>query len=360
MKKENKGNALITIILLTLIIACGLFIVLILGNDDNEIADIGNIEPIRNVIERHNTKNEAIIENVELSNSIKNNNTVSSNTSSNIGKRYYYNQLSSVGKSLYDDLVNNIQELKSGTQKIDFETKSANAGDSVQSALDALFLDRPEIFWIDILKISFATKTTTFLSKVNYNYYIEPKAGESNYLIDSLHTESQVKEAVEKVEERVNNIAARAIGSRYDKVKFVHDEIISNISYDESLGINSSNIYGALVENTCVCEGDAESFKAILDVLEIPCVIVYGDGIDSDGNTEAHAWNYVQMDDGKWYAVDTTWDDPIIIGGNANGVDRYKYFLKGSATILENHKPNGDVSGVGEVFEYPTLSVTNY
>ena len=359
MKRSNKGSVLINIILLSLIIACVLFIVLIIGKSDNEVAYIDNEEPIREVIEKSNTKDEQVIENVELSNSIKNN-TVNSNTSNNVGKKYYYNQLTSVGKSLYDDLVNNIEILKNGTQRINFETTSSSAGENVQSALDALFLDRPEIFWIDILKVSFATKTTSFLSSVKYSYYIEPKAGESNYLIDSMQTEQQVKDAISKVEARINNIAVRASGTTYDKVKFVHNEIVNEISYDENLGINSSNMYGALIENKCVCEGYAESFKAIMDVLDIPCVIVYGDGVDSDGNTEAHAWNYVKMDNGKWYAIDTTWDDPIIIGGDSSGVNRYQYFLKGSTDFFKNHREDGNVSGEGQIFEYPTLSETDY
>ena len=361
MKKNNKGSILINIVLLLLIIICILFIVLILGKNDNEIADIiSNEEPIKEIIEKSNIKNDEIIENVELSNSIVNNSTGNTTLSKNDGKNYYYRQLNSVGKSLYDDLVNNIEYLKSGTQRIDFETKDSNAGDHVQAALDALFLDRPEIFWIDILKISFATKTTTFLSNVKYSYYIEPKSGESNYLIDSMQTEQQVNDAISKVEDRINNIANRASGTTYDKVKFVHDEIVNEITYDQNLGINSSNMYGALIENKCVCEGYAESFKAIMDVLDIPCVIVYGDGVDSNGSQEAHAWNYVKMDNGKWYAIDTTWDDPIIIGGSSAGVNRYQYFLKGSTTFFGNHKEDGDVSGEGQIFEYPTLSETDY
>ena len=103
-----------------------------------------------------------------------------------------------------------------------------------------------------------------------------------------------------------------------------------------------------------------QNLKAIMDVLNIPCVIVYGDGVDSDGNKEAHAWNYVKMDNGKWYAVDATWDDPIIIGGSSAGVNRYQYFLKGSTTFFGNHKEDGNVSGEGQIFEYPTLSETDY
>ena len=361
MKKNNKGISLINLILLASIIICAAIIFIMSKSYINDANDIytGDL-PTRNVIQKTESKNSSSTENVALSNGISNGSTSNNYTSSNAGKKYFYRQLNDVGKSIYDTLVNNKQSLKTGTQKIDFETKTANAGESVQAALDALFLDNPDIFWIDILKISFATRTTTFLTNINYSYYLEPKEGEKNYLIDSFNSAYEVQDAINKIENRVNNIASRAYGTTYDKIKLAHDELVNTITYDENLGINSSNIYGALVENRCVCEGYAEAFKVILDKLDIPCIIVYGDGIDSNGSTEAHAWNYVKMDNGKWYAVDTTWDDPIILGGNSSGVDRNKYFLKGSRSFLETHIPDGDVSGQGQVFKYPELSETDY
>ena len=334
MKKNNKGIALINIILFLFVIICGLFIFFILKDSNNQVVNISE----------------------ESTNDLSDINEENYNEAS----KFYYNQLNNVGKSIYDTLANNVQSLKSGTQRINFETKDPDAVNHIQAALDALFLDKPDIFWIDILKIAFLTKKTTFLTNVDYSYYIEPKTGENSYLIDSMKSEYDVINAIDKVEKRISNIVLRANGTTYDKVKFVHDEIVNTINYDQTLGVNSSNLYGALVENSCICEGYAEAFKVILDELDIPCVIVYGDGIDSEGNTEAHAWNYVKMDNEKWYAVDTTWDDPIIIGGSNFGVNEYKYFLKGSKNFLDSHKPNGDVSGEGQVFDYPTLSEADY
>ena len=33
-----------------------------------------------------------------------------------------------------------------------------------------------------------------------------------------------------------------------------------------------------------------------MDELKIPCVLVSGTGTNSNGQTESHAWNYVQLD----------------------------------------------------------------
>ena len=55
-------------------------------------------------------------------------------------------------------------------------------------------------------------------------------------------------------------------------------------------------------------------------------------------------WNYVKLD-GKWYAVDTTWDDPVIVGGGiASEETKHRYFLKGSKDFYKNHEEKFTIS----------------
>ena len=76
--------------------------------------------------------------------------------------------------------------------------------------------------------------------------------------------------------------------------------------------------------------------------------------------TENHAWNYVQIEH-NWYAIDCTWDDPVIIGvGIVGNTTKYKYFLKGEKEFNESHFPSGQFTENGKMFEYPILSSTNY
>jgi transglutaminase/protease-like cytokinesis protein 3 len=97
-----------------------------------------------------------------------------------------------------------------------------------------------------------------------------------------------------------------------------------------------------------------------MDAESIPCVLISGTAQNSEGTTENHEWNYVQLD-GKWYAIDVTWDDPIIQGGGylTNSL-KYKYFLKGLNTINKNHFLNGKVSVNGITFTYPNLEKNDY
>ena len=115
-----------------------------------------------------------------------------------------------------------------------------------------------------------------------------------------------------------------------------------------------------MVNGKCVCEGYAKSFKYLLDGLGIDSLFVMGKGNDGNGNSENHAWNYVSLDN-RWYAVDVTWDDPIIIGNGTIGKEtKYKYFLKGKKTMGKDHFPSGQFTEDGMVFKYPSLSSTDY
>ena len=116
---------------------------------------------------------------------------------------------------------------------------------------------------------------------------------------------------------------------------------------------------GALIKNKVVCEGYAKAFKYLLDSLKIECILVSGTAINSSGESESHMWNYVKLDD-KWYAVDVTWDDPIIIGGRNPNNLRHDYFLKGSNTFIYSHYANGKMSDTGMFFSIPLLSDKNY
>jgi transglutaminase/protease-like cytokinesis protein 3 len=52
-----------------------------------------------------------------------------------------------------------------------------------------------------------------------------------------------------------------------------------------------------LLENIAICDGFADTVKVLCNELNIPCIIMANAG---------HAWNLVQMEDGKWYRLDMT------------------------------------------------------
>lgn len=281
-------------------------------------------------------------------------------------KIYYYSQLDDNGKTIYYTILNNIETLKEGNQSISIEINVANGSDAFQNAWDAISLDKPEIFYIDTTNLILESRSfSNLLGQTSYSYVLKPNANSSTYLYKTWSTKFDVDNAINQVESLANQIVSSATGSRYTKVKYIHDYIVSNTSYSNS-DDNVSNIYGTLINKKALCEGYSLAFKYLLDKLEIPNVVVYGKGLKDDGTTEEHSWNYVQMENGNWYAVDCTWDDPIVIGGGTLPTKyKYSFFLKGSSTFFKSHQEENYVSSdsvtkASTYFTYPTLSTTDY
>ena len=85
----------------------------------------------------------------------------------------------------------------------------------------------------------------------------------------------------------------------------VHDWLCENITYDKTVP-NMSNIYGALLEKRCACEGYANAFQYIMNLLGVECL--KRSGVLGHGQAAGeHAWNAVKLE-GEWYNVDVTSD----------------------------------------------------
>jgi hypothetical protein len=283
---------------------------------------------------------------------------------------FYYNQLDTYGKTIYSRLYSNLDNLKSGTYTVDFgvtfnELLQTAEGESTltnafQLSINALLLDHPEIFYLDVTKMYMFTEATTNFKGTTYKITIGPNSGNS-YLAEGFNTESDVLIAEDEINTILYTVKSSLSGSIYNQIKQVHDYLVDTVEYDSYTDSDSSHtLYGALINKLAVCDGYTKAFKFFLDSLGISCVEVCGVAQNSAGVTESHAWNDVLLN-GKWYAVDVTWDDPIIIGGNGTLTNelRYNYFLKGADTFFQSHEEDGYIVENGE-FIYPTLNSIAY
>lgn len=286
-------------------------------------------------------------------------------------EKFYYNQLDEYGKIIYDKLFLNMENLKTGTFTANYDTifddllHQENGSDvlnnSFQLAINALTFDNPELFYIDITKINLITEITTRAFSTTYRISIGGNG--KSYLANEFSTIEAVYGATAVVDTAKEDIVALTKDNDIENLKIVHDYLIDNTEYDTNydteIARNSYNVYGTLIERRAVCEGYARTYKSIMDDLGIPCIIACGVGKNNSGETESHAWNYVYVNE-NWYAVDVTWDDPIIIGNGTVGNDiRYRYFLKGAEQFFTDHFEDGNIAGEYS-FEYPMLSSTNY
>ena len=350
-----------------------------------EITKLSNVETATDPVQWEENKNQVANQDKTLENNIEvpgivenpldkliqtpdtNTNVDYSNVNVN---KYFYNQLEEYSKTIYKAFETNKEEMKSGTKQIElgdsFSSLLSQAngqellGKYYQSAIEAYTYDNPEVFYLSPNKMFLNIETTTRGNAVSYRVYIN-SGNEANYLTDEFTSKEQVESAIAQIEQVKNQILQNATGDTYQDIKMVHDYLVDSISYDSSLSKPYIyNIYGALVEKLCVCEGYARSMKYLLDSLDIPCTIVIGKGTNSEGKTENHAWNYVEIE-GKWYAIDATWDDPVIIGnGTLSQSSKYRYFLKGSNEMAKDHTPSNTFTDGGKEFTYPSLSLENY
>lgn len=284
--------------------------------------------------------------------------------------KYYYNQLDNTAKLIYDTIESNLSNMTSGNYEIKLSSQIADVlyedygenklDTSFQSAWDALMLDRVDTFFIDVTKINLKMRKTTYGKKVTYALSIAP-ADSNGYLANGLESKEKVDNILNEIKETRDNIVKRLNGIDYNKIMHAHDWIINNLQYEQNITNNNVyNLYGALIEKSAVCEGYAEALKYILDEVNIPCVLVSGTATNSEGKTERHEWNYVQLY-GKWYAIDSTWDDPVIKGtGYVSDSIKHRYFLVGSNEMNKNHFPNGQMTESGQKFAYPTIETEKY
>lgn len=349
------------------------------GVNTEEVLPVKDIKKDRIIIDSEDDETEEVSSNaknpLELldQNDYSNNNNNNNNNSekNNIDShRFYYNQLDEYGKILYDGLYAHLEDLKTGEYTIDFglefndllQTESGEQilKNSLDSSINSLILDNPEIFYIDISKMYLLTNITTKIFSTTYNVSVGGHG--ENYLDDNLHSKEEVDKAINDVNSVRNQILNKARNlNKIEQIKFVHDYLVDNVEYDLNNGSTVYNIYGTFINKRVVCEGYAKAFKNLLDELDIPCIIVCGTGTNSAGLTESHAWNYVLIED-KWYAIDVTWDDPIVNGFLLGGLPddvRYGHFLKGSREFFNNHVEDEYLLGNLKL-NYPKICEEDY
>lgn len=150
--------------------------------------------------------------------------------------------------------------------------------------------------------------------------------------------------------------------STVEKILAVHNWMVLYIAYDyENIDDPKNQLQYSALDGLTVCAGYSKLFCAFMYELSIPCVWITGPAGKDPENRESHAWNAVQLDDGKWYFVDVTWDDPAMEVNGAytsdfpNGENlRYDYFLVTFGAIDDDHKADDDTlpSPLGDNQDY--------
>lgn len=225
---------------------------------------------------------------------------------------FYYNQLNAAEKDLYNSF-------KSATEKFfasDNDYTSATLYAYYDKSIDyeranavfaAFYYENPQYG---------AFPARYFIDK-NYTYgnqYIFPFG-----VYDMLLTSSERKEFKEQINlatdawrENINEYKTPA-----EKEKYIAETLCNTITYTKST--YDQSIYGALIQENCVCNGYAMAFTYLCSIAGIDSFVV---------TCTNHAWNMVNVGD-CWYCVDATWMDQV-------SYVSYRWFNKSYETFQLN------------------------
>lgn len=179
------------------------------------------------------------------------------------------------------------------------------------------------------------------------------------FKLDEFDGKDQIIRLISGTREKVEEINASASEGMFSKLFYFHNALTQAADYtpgavESGLHSHAFSGLGLNPRGTANAAGYAKAFKALCGEAGIPCMIVNG---EQDG--KAHMWNYVQMDDGEWYAVDVAGDD------QEEGLHT-AFFLAGKSTIdpgtgksfSERYVPSGILGDTGVTFMLPALADT--
>lgn len=255
-------------------------------------------------------------------------------------------------QALYSEMENQINAFKNETTDVHKSSENLNLIASID--LNAFGLSEVEgvetykVFTYDHPEIYFLSNQINIGENQEKRYlYI---------IIDTAYIQADVRQ---KCDELIKNTLTsyQALASKmptnYDKVLAVHDKLISDTeyAYDASgqpeTALWAHNIIGVFDKKNAVCEGYAKAFQIILNSLNIENIYVTGFA------GESHAWNMVKLDDGKYYYIDTTFDDqPSFPGGIS-----YEYFNQPASQFEVDHKSETSTgTNVNFLYDLPKAS----
>ncbi len=237
-----------------------------------------------------------------------------------VDEKFYYEQLSEEEQKVYQEIYQGIID-----EQKEVYVHSEDA-ERVNEIFECVIYDFAEIFWSDGT-VSAKTYQDAFYSE---NYTVV----ELNYTYSGQERIQKADEIEAVVTEIMNGISADA--SEYEKIKYVYEYLVSNVSYVEEAPDNQ-NLYSSLVRKETVCAGYAKAAQYLLNRMGVYCTYVIGTAT-RDGETQAHAWNIVRCDE-NYYYVDVTWADPVIEETNPMAVDEmvYDYLCCSEAVLKETH-----------------------
>ena len=234
--------------------------------------------------------------------------------------RYYYSKLNNAQKAGYKTIYAAFERF----EREIFLNCGMLSVEDVWNIVYAIDLDNPHMFYIDFGNIKIKTLLGMIAVSVTYFY-----------------NQNEVAQIQLKIQKTTNAILKRVQGTTaYEKVLSLHDVLAENILYDDNAAddidkyyLKSNTILGVLFFKTAICEGISKTFKLLLNMLDVKCLIVIGDTNENADKNVKHAWNIVKIE-GEPYHIDLTWD----VNRSFPNAISHAYFCLSDENAMKTHR----------------------
>lgn len=236
--------------------------------------------------------------------------------------RYYYNNLSDKEQEAYRTVCAAfLSDADEFPKQIIVPKLSDNELENVYTALS---YDNPEFFFLG---------NRCSMTKIGSIYYFVPQ-----YLMSKAEYENSWKQTSAAADAVLAGIPSSA-KTEYAKELYLHDWLVQNCEYDETLDTDVYTMHGVLLNKRANCEGYSRTMQYMLRALGIKNYLAVGKAFGGTTQQDAgHMWNIACID-GNYYNIDITWDDysvTDVVDFPDNSVS-HVYFNISSADLSENH-----------------------
>ena len=224
----------------------------------------------------------------------------------------YGSQLSLSAKKCYDAVLAGLAVHLPGTEiKFLYPNAEESLNDiepTLQEALEAIYLDRPEFFWLPH-KAPFSVETQGNMVTLRY----QPRFS----LQQCIRFQRCLGRELDELTEGITN------ESQWEQERIIYERVAYRYRYKKTGDPFDYCVAGPLLNGQCVCSGFVSILLLAFRRAGFPCFRVSGNG---------HAWVIVEID-GMAFHCDVTWDRPI--EGNLS----YSYFNMTDLEICKDHFP---------------------
>ena len=179
------------------------------------------------------------------------------------------------------------------------------------------------------------TFTTMATGTYNFRFYLMDKASGVYYLRTNTYIQvaddaypsvaSIIGAAVSQAKQNTN-------GSEYEMALYLHDWLLDQLEYDNSLKWSSAE--SALTRGLGTCQAYESAYAKLLSAAGI-------ENAETRDTYDGHTWNAVKLD-GEWYQVDCTWDDTSD-NFYADLDQRHLYFCLTDELMANAHPGHGKI-----------------